>query len=77
MLNQVTGPSAYIDDLSQAVEAFFETIKPRVEQKRYLRNFLDKASSLIWTKMTNSLVRSRPLLEIGAEQVSVAQYYKC
>lgn len=70
-VNQVTGPSHYVEDLAQAAEGMVETIKSRVEQKRYLRNFFDKASSLVWAKLTTALVRSRPLLEKGAEQVSI------
>ncbi|KAK0462599.1 Vps53-like protein [Desarmillaria tabescens] len=45
-----------------------EAVKPRIEQKKYLRNLFDKAYNLILTKFTTSLVKSRPLGEIGAEQ---------
>ncbi|TEB19069.1 hypothetical protein FA13DRAFT_1767283 [Coprinellus micaceus] len=58
-ISQVSGPSAYTGDL---------LMKPLIEQKKYLRNFFDKACSLILVKFTNSVVRSRPLKEIGAEQ---------
>jgi len=46
-LNQVTGQSSYVDDLVQAVESFSGTIKPLIEQKKYLRNFFDKACRLV------------------------------
>ncbi|KAJ7085845.1 Vps53-like protein [Mycena crocata] len=69
-LKQVSGQSAYTADLVNAVEQVVESVKPLVEQKRYLRNFLDKACSLILAKFTNALVKSRPLKEIGAEQVT-------
>ncbi|KAJ7282965.1 Vps53-like protein [Mycena rebaudengoi] len=68
---QVSGPSAYTADLVGAVEQVVETVKPLVEQKKYSRNFLDKACSLILGKFTNSLVKSRPLKEIGAEQLLI------
>ncbi|KAJ2922569.1 hypothetical protein H1R20_g14519, partial [Candolleomyces eurysporus] len=70
-VNQVTGPSAYTGELVKAAEQVTELIKPLVEQKKYLRNFFDKACSLILVKFTNSLVRSRPLKEIGAEQLLI------
>ncbi|KAJ3772997.1 Vps53-like protein [Lentinula raphanica] len=70
-LNLVSGPSAYTADLVRSVEQVVEVIKPAVEQKKYLRNFFDKACSLVVAKFTNSLVRSRPLKEIGAEQLLI------
>ncbi|RXW18060.1 hypothetical protein EST38_g7790 [Candolleomyces aberdarensis] len=70
-VNQVTGPSAYTGELVKAAEQVTELIKPLIEQKKYLRNFFDKACSLILVKFTNSFVRSRPLKEIGAEQLLI------
>ncbi|KAJ7693303.1 Vps53-like protein [Mycena rosella] len=70
-LNQVSGESAYTADLVNAVEQVVESVKPLVEQKKYLRNFLDKACSFVLAKFTNSLVKSRPLKEIGAEQLLI------
>ncbi|KAJ7091114.1 Vps53-like protein [Mycena epipterygia] len=70
-LKQVSGQSAYTADLVNAVEQVVESVKPLVEQKKYLRNFLDKACSLILAKFTNALVKSRPLKEIGAEQLLI------
>ncbi|KAH9058879.1 Vps53-like protein [Lactarius vividus] len=67
----VTGQSQYIGDLVRAVESIAEAIVPLVESKKYLRNFFDKASSLIITRFTNALVRSRPLKEKGAEQLLI------
>ena len=43
-LSLVSGQSAYVDDLVQAIEHVIDAVKPLVEQKRYLRNFFDKAS---------------------------------
>jgi len=70
-ISQVTGQSPFMDDITQASEQVAESIKPLVEQKKYLRNFLDKASSLLLTRFTNALVKSRPLREIGAEQLLI------
>lgn len=73
-------------ELNRAIDQVVEIISPLVEQKKYLRNFYDKAavlvsqlypphsslifSSLILSRFTNALVKSRPLTEIGAEQVN-------
>ncbi|KJA27598.1 hypothetical protein HYPSUDRAFT_34704 [Hypholoma sublateritium FD-334 SS-4] len=70
-VNQVSGPSPYTGDLVKAAEQVVDYIKPLIEQKKYLRNLFDKASSIILVKFTNSLVRSRPLKEIGAEQLLI------
>lgn len=70
-LAQVVGPSAYTSDLVRVAEQVIEAVKPRIEQKKYLRNLFDKAYNLILTKFTTSLVRSRPLGEIGAEQLLI------
>ncbi|EIW83097.1 hypothetical protein CONPUDRAFT_121483 [Coniophora puteana RWD-64-598 SS2] len=70
-LNQVTGPSQHITGLARNIEQVADVIKPLVEQKKYLRNLFDKACSLVLTKFTNALVKSRPLMEIGAEQLLI------
>lgn len=46
-MNQVTGHSPFMGDITQATEQVSESIKPLVEQKKYLRNFLDKVSRLV------------------------------
>jgi hypothetical protein len=85
-LKLVSGPSAYVADLEYALESLVDIVKPLIEQKKYLRNFFDKASGcvhdrqlagvsklikfrLVITRFTNSIIKSRPLKEIGAEQV--------
>ncbi|CAG7854625.1 Vacuolar protein sorting-associated protein 53 AltName: Full=GARP complex subunit vps53 [Serendipita indica DSM 11827] len=67
-INAVTGQLPYIVELSRIVDSTVEVIKSSIEQKKYLRNFYDKASSMLITKFTNALVRSRPLRDTGAEQ---------
>ncbi len=42
-LAQVVGPSAYTSDLVRVAEQVIEAVKPRIEQKKYLRNLFDKA----------------------------------
>ncbi|KAG6853779.1 hypothetical protein C0991_001490 [Blastosporella zonata] len=69
--NQVSGQSAYAGDLVSAAKQVIETVKPLVEQKKYLRNLFDKACSLMLAKFTTAIVKSRPLKEIGAEQLLI------
>lgn len=42
-LSQVVGQSPYTIELVKVVEQVADTIRPQVEQKKYLRNFFDKA----------------------------------
>ncbi|KAI6131588.1 Vps53-like protein [Pisolithus croceorrhizus] len=69
--NQVTGYSAYVDDLVKVIEQVADQIKHLVEQKKFVRNLLDKACGLVLTRFTNALIKSRPLREIGAEQLLI------
>jgi hypothetical protein len=48
-LNQVSGPSPYVGDLVKAAEQVVEIIKPLIEQKKYLRNFLDKVCRYVFS----------------------------
>ena len=43
-LANVSGPSSYVAELVKAIEHVVELINPLVEQKKYLRNFYDKAA---------------------------------
>ncbi|KAI0075132.1 hypothetical protein K474DRAFT_1691959 [Panus rudis PR-1116 ss-1] len=70
-LSLVSGQSAYVDELVQAMEQVSEMVKPLIEQKKYLRNYFDKVSGMVLAKFTTSLVKSRPLKEIGAEQLLI------
>ena len=40
----VSGQSPYVDDLVRAVEQLVDVVRPIVEQKKYLRNLMDKAA---------------------------------
>ncbi|KZT29133.1 hypothetical protein NEOLEDRAFT_1167151 [Neolentinus lepideus HHB14362 ss-1] len=70
-VSQVSRQSPYITELVGGIERVVDTARPMIEQKKYWRNFLDKASSLILTRFTNALVKSRPLKDIGAEQLLI------
>jgi len=89
-LESVSGQQAHVIGMVAAVDSFVEVAKSQLEQKKYLRNFYDKAAAfvlptslvrffehdyrLLITKFTNAMVKSRPLREIGAEQVSCSSY---
>lgn len=83
-LESVSGQQAHVIEMVAAVDTFVEVTKSQLEQKKYLRNFYDKAAAFVFlnsvvrfsehgyrlliTKFTNAMVKSRPLKEIGAEQ---------
>ncbi|KDQ55816.1 hypothetical protein JAAARDRAFT_208588 [Jaapia argillacea MUCL 33604] len=70
-INQVSGQSPYVGELMSSLERVVGAVVDRVEQKKYVRNFLDKVSSLVFAKFTNALVKSRPLRDVGAEQLLI------
>lgn len=41
---QVSGPAAYIPELTRAIENVVALARPAIEGKKYLRNWLDKAA---------------------------------
>ncbi|WVR06988.1 hypothetical protein IAU60_004025 [Kwoniella sp. DSM 27419] len=68
-LENVSGRSAYIVDLVSSIKQVAEAVRARIEGKKYIRNFADKAVGLIITRFTQSVIKSRPLKKIGAEQI--------
>lgn len=48
-LEHVSGESGYVGELVQAVQEVATIVRDHVEQKKYLRNFYDKASRYIFT----------------------------
>ena len=42
-LEHVSGPSAYIPDLIKGIESVADIVREQIQQKKYLRNFYDKA----------------------------------
>jgi hypothetical protein len=53
-INQVSGQSPYASDLVKAAEQVVELIRPLIEQKKYLRNFFDKASRCVAFHISSS-----------------------
>ncbi|AAW40845.2 hypothetical protein CNBA3220 [Cryptococcus deneoformans B-3501A] len=68
-LENVSGRSAYVVDLVGSIKQVAEAVRGRVESKKYIRNFADKAVGVVITKFTQSVIKSRPLKKIGAEQI--------
>ncbi|CAH7686871.1 GARP complex subunit Vps53 [Phakopsora pachyrhizi] len=68
-LEYVSTESQYILHLNGAITAVFDLLKIHVEQKKYLRSICDKAVGILVNKFTQSIIRSRPIPAIGAEQM--------
>ncbi|KAK1924299.1 Vps53-like protein [Papiliotrema laurentii] len=68
-LENVSGRSAYIVDLVGSVKQIAEVVRARIESKKYIRNFADKAVGVVILRLTQSVIKSRPLKKIGAEQI--------
>ncbi|WVQ79954.1 hypothetical protein IAT38_002055 [Cryptococcus sp. DSM 104549] len=68
-LENVSGRSAYVVDLVGSIKQVAEVVRGRVESKKYIRNFADKAVGLVITRFTQAVIKSRPLKKIGAEQI--------
>ena len=47
----VSGQSAYVQDLLNMIEQVAEVVKPLIEQKKYVRNFFDKAARWVSTML--------------------------
>jgi len=86
-LENVSGRSAYVVDLVSSIKQVAEVVRTRVEGRKYVRNFADKAvgyvsplkqqglmggadGSVVITRFTGAVIKSRPLKRVGAEQVS-------
>ncbi|TXT07188.1 hypothetical protein VHUM_03358 [Vanrija humicola] len=68
-LENVSGRSAYVVDLVGSIKEVAECVRSRIESKKYIRNFADKAVGLVIARFTQAVVKSRPLKKIGAEQI--------
>ena len=55
-INLVSGSSSHVDDLVKAVEQVVDTVKPLIDQKKYLRNFFDKVAGCADLQMLDALV---------------------
>lgn len=56
-------------DLIPSIGMIADLARDAVEKKKYLRNFYDKAASIMVARFTNAIVKSRPIKEAGAQQV--------
>ncbi|KAJ9094179.1 hypothetical protein QFC19_008030 [Naganishia cerealis] len=68
-LENVSGRSAYVVDLVGSIRQVAEFVRERIEQKKYMRSFADRAVGAILNRFTAAVVKSRPLKKIGAEQI--------
>ncbi|KAG7531596.1 hypothetical protein FFLO_04255 [Filobasidium floriforme] len=68
-VENVSGRSPYVSDLVGSIKSVAEVVRERVNQKRFVKSFADKAVGMIMTRYTAAVVRSRPLRKVGAEQV--------
>ena len=87
-LENVSGRSAYVVDLVSSIKQVAEVVRSRVEAKKYIRNFADKAvgyvepleedgradGRVVIARFTGAVIKSRPLKRVGAEQVSTSGY---
>lgn len=97
-LENVSGRSAYVVDLVSSIKQVAEVVRSRIEGRKYIRNFADKAvgyvlsfsifrtwmeqsegrgtdDSVVITRFTGAVIKSRPLKRVGAEQVSPPHRY--
>ena len=44
-IETVSGASVYMSEMTKKIEQIVEVVRPMVDQKKYLRNFYDKAAS--------------------------------
>lgn len=43
-VENVSGASVYVGELTRSIDQVVDTIRPLIDQKKYLRNFYDKAA---------------------------------
>ncbi|CAE6467699.1 unnamed protein product [Rhizoctonia solani] len=68
-IETVTGSSAWVEELGTATASVSEVVHDKIEPKKYVRSFSDRASNALVTRFTNSLVKSRPIKGLGGEQL--------
>ena len=61
--------SAWVDLLASGLESVGVVVRHHVENKRYVRSWCDKAAHLTMTRITQSIVRLRPMRPRMAEQL--------
>ncbi|ORY89757.1 Vps53-like protein [Leucosporidium creatinivorum] len=68
-LDFVSSESLYVAELTRDVRHVVEVVREGVEQKKYVRSTCDKVVGLVLAKFTQTIVRCRPIAQIGAEQI--------
>ncbi|KAG9094172.1 Vacuolar protein sorting-associated protein 53 [Ceratobasidium sp. 392] len=70
-IENVSGTSSWANEFATSLDTLEETVHAKIEPKKYVRSFCDKAANVLVTKFTNALVKSRPIKGLGGEQVSI------
>ncbi|GAA5880538.1 hypothetical protein JCM16303_005423 [Sporobolomyces ruberrimus] len=65
----VSGESEYVGELAKACVTVVGIVREGVEQKKYVRSTCDKIVGLVLAKFLQTIVRCRPIPQIGAEQL--------
>ncbi|KAG8684212.1 Vacuolar protein sorting-associated protein 53, partial [Ceratobasidium sp. 423] len=68
-IETVTGTSAWVEELGTATASVSQVVHDKIEPKKYVRSFCDRASNALVTRFTNELVKSRPIKGLGGEQL--------
>ncbi|GAA5896977.1 hypothetical protein JCM5296_002672 [Sporobolomyces johnsonii] len=68
-LEFVSGESDYVSELTRALVTVVGIVREGIEQKKYVRSTCDKIVGLVLAKFTQTIVRCRPVAQIGAEQI--------
>ncbi|GAA5975069.1 hypothetical protein JCM5350_004573 [Sporobolomyces pararoseus] len=65
----VSSESEYVSELTKACVTVVGIVREGVEQKKYVRSTCDKIVGLVLAKFLQTIVRCRPIAQIGAEQL--------
>ncbi|GAA5834429.1 hypothetical protein JCM3766R1_005209 [Sporobolomyces carnicolor] len=65
----VSSESEYVHELTKACVTVVGIVREGVEQKKYVRSTCDKIVGLVLAKFMQTIVRCRPVAQIGAEQL--------
>ncbi|KAH8922413.1 hypothetical protein BT69DRAFT_1320210 [Atractiella rhizophila] len=65
----VSSESSYVADFNKGMYAVIDVVRDGLQAKKYFRSFCDKAVGVLCTKFTQTMVRCRPINQIGAEQM--------
>ncbi|GAA5897830.1 Vps53p [Sporobolomyces salmoneus] len=65
----VSSESDYVQEMTKACVTVVGIVREGVEQKKYVRSTCDKIVGLVLAKFLQTIVRCRPIAQIGAEQL--------